>query len=91
MNDDVKLVSREAVLGGQNMVSSSVPAGTTRGSGERHDSSPSTERCERRASLASLVLGDELTEGEATSPAPMDDQILVAEVEGEATPSPNPA
>ena len=29
MNDDVKLVSREAVLGGQNMVSSSVPAGTT--------------------------------------------------------------
>ena len=29
MNDDVKLVSREAVLGGQNMVSSSESAGTT--------------------------------------------------------------
>ena len=95
-------------------------------------SSPSTERCERRASRAlvdelsrllivpsgvtgwrSLVLGDELTGATSsgscpartsmcwpwstsslgtlpagTTEAQVDDQILVAEVEGEATPAP---
>ena len=78
--------------------------------------SPSTERCERRASLASLALGDELTGATSsgscpartsmcwpwstsslgtvpagTTEAQVDGQILVAEVAGEATPSPNPA
>ena len=75
--------------------------------------SPSTERCERRASRASLALVDELTGATSsgscpartsmcwpwstsslgtlpagTTEAQVDDQILVAEVEGEATPAP---